>query len=65
MAHLIASDSHSDRWRPPGLAAAFRRAAELAGPEYAAWMAGAAWQVIRDVLLALPSPGAEACDTRE
>lgn len=35
MAHLVASDAHSVRRRPPGLAAARDRIAELAGPELA------------------------------
>ena len=35
MAHFVASDSHSPRWRPPGLSAARRLIAERCGEEVA------------------------------
>jgi protein-tyrosine phosphatase len=51
MAHVIASDAHNARYRPPALSAAYERAAELAGSEYARWMRqAAAWIVAGDDL---------------
>lgn len=55
LAHLIASDAHSASWRPPGLTAAYARAAVLAGADYARWMAAAAWSVIGGEPLILPA----------
>lgn len=45
-AHVIASDAHNARYRPPALRAAYARAAELAGADYADWMQSVAWLVI-------------------
>lgn len=56
MAHLIASDAHNATGRAPRLRAALARAAELAGDEYAAWMAEAAGLLVRDEPLTLPMP---------
>jgi protein-tyrosine phosphatase len=56
LVHLIASDSHDDRWQPPRLRAALARAAELAGTEYAAWMVANAAAVLRDEAITLPEP---------
>jgi protein-tyrosine phosphatase len=56
LAHLIASDAHDDRWQPPRLRAALARAAELAGADYAAWMAALALRAIRDETILLPEP---------
>lgn len=57
LAHLIASDAHNPDWRPPRLRAAFERAAELAGPDYAAWMAANALKVIHGEAIDLSEPG--------
>jgi protein-tyrosine phosphatase len=38
MAHVIASDAHNARYRPPTLCAAYRRLAEIVGDEHADWM---------------------------
>ncbi|HET7034204.1 MAG TPA: CpsB/CapC family capsule biosynthesis tyrosine phosphatase [Thermomicrobiaceae bacterium] len=65
LAHLIASDAHSDYWRPPRLDAALARASELAGDSYGRWMIAASWSVLRGEPLDLPStcgvaePGAD------
>lgn len=37
-AHIIASDAHNARYRPPALRAAYQRAAEITGDAYACWM---------------------------
>ena len=54
LAHLIASDAHDDRWQPPRLRAALARAAELTGPDRAAWMVEQAARVLRDESITLP-----------
>lgn len=56
LVHLIASDSHDDRWQPPRLRAALARAAEIAGADYAARMIATAAAILRDELLTLPEP---------
>ena len=56
LVHLIASDSHDDRWQPPRLRAALARAAEIAGAEYVDWMVASAAAVLRDEVIALPAP---------
>ena len=56
LVHLIASDAHDDRWQPPRLRAALARAAEIAGGDYAAWMATLSGRVVRDEPIALPEP---------
>jgi protein-tyrosine phosphatase len=45
-AHVIASDAHNARYRPPALSAAYTRAAEIAGDEYTGWMQDVARRVI-------------------
>jgi protein-tyrosine phosphatase len=45
-AHVIASDAHNARYRPPALSAAYTRAAEIAGAEYVGWMQDVARRVI-------------------
>jgi protein-tyrosine phosphatase len=56
LVHLIASDSHDDRWQPPRLRAALARAAEIAGSDYADWMVATAAAILRDEPIALPEP---------
>jgi protein-tyrosine phosphatase len=56
LVHLIASDSHDDRWQPPRLRAALARAAEIAGGAYVDWMVGNAAAVLRDEVIVLPEP---------
>lgn len=58
LVHLIASDAHDDRWQPPRLRAALARAAEIAGPAYAARLVATAALVLRDEPIALPEPAA-------
>jgi protein-tyrosine phosphatase len=53
-AHVIASDSHNARYRPPALRAAYERAAEIAGGEYASWMQSVATCVINGDDVELP-----------
>ena len=60
LAHLIASDAHSDSWRPPRLDAALARAGELAGASYSAWMIEASWSIVRGEPVELPEPCAAA-----
>jgi protein-tyrosine phosphatase len=56
LAHLIASDGHNARWRPPMLRAAFERAADLAGEDYARWMIANAATIVAGEPLELPQP---------
>lgn len=56
MAHLIASDAHDARYRPPALAAAYARAATLAGDDHAAWLRETAACVLRGEPVAAPEP---------
>jgi protein-tyrosine phosphatase len=60
-AHVIASDAHNARYRPPALRAAYERAAEIAGSAYTGWMQDVARRVIdgEDVELPAltPAPG--------
>lgn len=44
--HLVASDSHDVRRRPPGLSRALDRISAIAGVDYASWIAGNASAVI-------------------
>jgi protein-tyrosine phosphatase len=55
LAHLIASDAHSPNWRPPRIRAALVRASEIAGPEYANWMADNAETIVRGDDIQLPA----------
>jgi protein-tyrosine phosphatase len=55
-AHIIASDAHNAQWRPPVIGPALRRAAELTGAEYAAWLAGNPARILADEDIALPTP---------
>ena len=54
MAHVIASDAHNARYRPPALSAAYERAADIAGADYAEWMRGVPQRVIDDEVVELP-----------
>jgi protein-tyrosine phosphatase len=56
MAHLIASDAHNSRWRPPLLHAAFERVADLAGEEYAHTMIANAIAIVAGEPISLPRP---------
>ncbi|HUY99280.1 MAG TPA: CpsB/CapC family capsule biosynthesis tyrosine phosphatase [Thermomicrobiaceae bacterium] len=56
LVHVIASDAHHPQWRPPRLRAALEVAAEVAGRDYADWIAGNSGAVIRGELLMLPEP---------
>jgi protein-tyrosine phosphatase len=56
LAHLIASDAHDPRDRPPAVASALRRVGELAGEDYAAWVRQAAAEVVRGEAVRLPEP---------
>ena len=56
LAHVIASDAHNVRQRPPRLAAAFGVAEQIAGSQYADLMARFASQVIRGEAIDLPEP---------
>ena len=53
-AHVIASDAHNARYRPPALRAAYQRAAEIASDEYASWMRSVAQHVIDGDEVVLP-----------
>ncbi|HEX5166672.1 MAG TPA: CpsB/CapC family capsule biosynthesis tyrosine phosphatase [Thermomicrobiales bacterium] len=53
-AHVIASDAHNARYRPPALRAAYERAAEIAGEEYAGWMRAVPQRVIAGDEVILP-----------
>ena len=64
MAHIIASDAHNVQWRPPVIRTALLRAAELAGAEYAEWMAAAANQIVADEAVTLPAPLPDAASPR-
>ena len=54
MAHVIASDAHNARYRPPVLSAAYARAAEIAGEEYVSWMRGVATAIVGGLDVDLP-----------
>jgi protein-tyrosine phosphatase len=56
LGHLLASDAHHPTWRSPKLRAALERAAEIAGPEYVAWMVETAARIVRDEDVSLPEP---------
>ncbi|RIK45864.1 MAG: protein-tyrosine-phosphatase [Chloroflexi bacterium] len=56
LAHLIASDAHAAGWRQPVIRAAHLRAAELAGEDYARWMASVPWAILAGDDVALPQP---------
>lgn len=56
LAHVIASDAHDPKRRPPTLAEAFQRASQLAGEEYVLWMRQAAVAVVEGRALVLPEP---------
>lgn len=58
-AHLIASDAHNARYRPPALRSAYERAAEIAGDGYARWMRGVAQSIVANADVELP--GNERC----
>jgi protein-tyrosine phosphatase len=45
-AHVIASDAHNARYRPPALSTAYARAAEITDDDYAGWMRDVARRVI-------------------
>lgn len=60
MAHVIASDAHNDGYRAPRLRAALERAAEIAGQDYAEWMAAVAGLILNGDEVSLPQPVAEA-----
>jgi len=53
-AHVIASDAHNARYRPPVLRAAYGRAAEIADAEYASWMRDVARRVVFGEEVELP-----------
>jgi protein-tyrosine phosphatase len=55
-AHLIASDAHNARYRPPRLRKAFQRAAELTDDHYAGWMRANALSVLDGASVQLPVP---------
>ena len=56
MAHVVASDGHNARWRPPRLRPALERVAELAGDDYARWVAGNSQAIVSGQELTLPQP---------
>ncbi|HET9017898.1 MAG TPA: CpsB/CapC family capsule biosynthesis tyrosine phosphatase [Thermomicrobiaceae bacterium] len=56
MVHIIASDAHHPQWRPPRLSEALAVAAEVAGRDYADWVAANSGKVIRGEALTLPAP---------
>ena len=56
MAHVVASDGHNSRWRPPRLRPALERVAELAGEDYARWVAGNSQAIVSGQELTLPQP---------
>ncbi|HLI50870.1 MAG TPA: CpsB/CapC family capsule biosynthesis tyrosine phosphatase, partial [Thermomicrobiaceae bacterium] len=56
LAHLIASDSHHARWRPPRVQAAYERVAELVGAERARAMQATASRIVRGLPVRLPPP---------
>jgi protein-tyrosine phosphatase len=56
MAHIVASDAHNSRWRPPRLRPAFERVAELAGESYARTMIDNAAAIVAGEPLSLPQP---------
>jgi protein-tyrosine phosphatase len=57
LAHVVASDAHDARLRPPVLSAAMRRVAELAGSEEARLMGQRAEAIMDGLPLVLPDPG--------
>lgn len=56
MVHVIASDGHNSRWRPPRLRPALERVAELAGEEYAHTVAANSAAIVAGEPLNLPEP---------
>lgn len=57
VAHVIASDAHSAKWRTPELSAAVRRAAELIGEEAAREMVvDTPRAILRDEVVEVPTP---------
>lgn len=63
-AHVIASDAHNARYRPPALSAAYARAAEITGAEYTGWMQAVALRVIEGNDVELPPPPTPRAVTR-
>ncbi len=56
LAHLIASDAHNIRYRPPGIAAALDRANQLAGAETARRMQALARAIVAGCDVEIPAP---------
>ncbi len=56
MAHVIASDGHNARWRPPRIRPALERVAELAGADYARAIANNSRAIVAGEPLSLPEP---------
>jgi protein-tyrosine phosphatase len=54
-AHIIASDAHNARYRPPSISAALQRAATLTSQEYATWMQSVPGMILADEDVALPA----------
>jgi protein-tyrosine phosphatase len=55
-AHVIASDAHNARYRPPALRAAYERAVEIAGDAYAGWMCETPLRVLKGQHVDVPTP---------
>jgi len=58
-AHIIASDAHNARYRPPALRSAYERAAQLTSHDYTCWMQA----VVRRVIAGEPVDLHEAGDS--
>lgn len=56
MVHLIASDAHSTRTRPPKIRAAYQRVAEATDGDYARWLEQASDSVTTGDVIILPEP---------
>jgi protein-tyrosine phosphatase len=56
LAHLITSDAHNLRYRPPAIRAALTRAAAITSTAYAAWMADTAERIVAGDDVDLPCP---------
>lgn len=56
LAHVIASDAHNARYRPPRLRFAYELAAQLAGPEYAGRLRTVPEALISGEVVTLPAP---------
>jgi protein-tyrosine phosphatase len=59
LVHVVASDAHDLRGRPPVLRPAYERLARVTSPEYAAWVEQTPLQIVRGEVVTAPEPHGE------